>query len=1053
MDSLTTGDCTTIQTKIDNTNVVLVSCYMDRLDPECPPIAFRNAVEYAHRNNMAFIAGTDANAQNTCWNSTTFDKIGSDRGDSLLAYIARENLFIENNGNSPTFDNGRWKNAIDLTITNKKGHDLVNRWQVEVKDEDENSSDHHFITYKITSNTGLGKTKFRDIAKTDWKKFQEVLADEMDRSTGTFDNIMTENEIDTAAKVLADNVNRAYNSACTERYVSNKIRAPPWETAQVREAKAGIRFRLRQARSTKSDKDWSELRSHQAEYNRLIGRTKTSKFKEFCKNMEAKSCSKRISAIIKNNKTSRLGTVRKPDGNLTESPAETLAVMVDAHFATTPGPQQDQNNNPTAVETPAVSINKWTSDTIFSRGRVEKSVQEFDGLKASGPDGVRPIMLQKGLPLISDAFTKIAKASFESGYVPDSWRNSTGIFLPKPGKTDYYNPKSYRTITLAPVPLKWMERIVLWHMEVDLKIYSKLNKKQYGFVKGASTETALHKIVHKIERTIISSGMALGTFLDVEGAFDNVAFKSIEKALNRKCESSSVNKWIMSLLQNRTTNVELNGCKKSIVIRKGCPQGGILSPFLWNLVVDSLLSYTRDKIPCDLQGFADDLALLATLEGPAKGGNRGFNADHLREMTQKSLEAIMNWCTDNGLKLSTLKTHTVMFTWRRKWEFSEPLTVNGTEISMRNSTKFLGVTLDSKLTWNEHIKNQCKKAKGILMQCRRAIGPTWGFTPKTMKWIYTAVVRPSLTYAATIWLNGVTKKHNLTILSSVQRLGNILITGGLPSTPGAALDIITGIIPIDLVMEEEAAKGALRLKSNNQWIYEPMVNKKGNLTTHTKLNEQLLKAISLNSEGQDQQTTSLNVDIGFTTEIPRLSEYEVIENDTNTIQCYTDGSKMNEKVGAGVYIVDNDTPTWEESYHLGTNSTVFQAETFAVGTAAKILRESGTKTRKIIINCDSQATIMAMSNIKVKSKSTSTAISELNQLAMDNQVLLRWIPAHKGYDGNEKADSLAKKGSDNLDSAQVLLPIPTTSTMERSAAEHKSSEDEGKMENITQHSL
>ena len=98
-------------------------------------------------------------------------------------------------------------------------------------------------------------------------------------------------------------------------------------------------------------------------------------------------------------------------------------------------------------------------------------------------------------------------------------------------------------------------------------------------------------------------------------------------------------------------------------------------------------------------------------------------------MTQKSLEAIMNWCTDNRLKPSALKTHTVIITWRRKGEFSEPLAGNGTEISMRNSTKFLGVTLDSKLTWNEHIKNQCKKAKGILMQCSRAIGPTWGFTP------------------------------------------------------------------------------------------------------------------------------------------------------------------------------------------------------------------------------------------------------------------------------------------------------------------------------------
>ena len=67
---------------------------------------------------------------------------------------------------------------------------------------------------------------------------------------------------------------------------------------------------------------------------------------------------------------------------------------------------------------------------------------------------------------------------------------------------------------------------------------------------------------------------------------------------------------------------------------------------------------------------------------------------------------------------------------------------------------------------------------------------------------------------------------------------------------------------------------------------------------------------------------------------------------------------------------------------------------------------------------------MAMSNFKVKSKSTSTAISELNQLTMDNQVLLRWIPAHKGYNGNEKADFLAKKGFDKLDSAQVLLPLP-----------------------------
>ena len=71
--------------------------------------------------------------------------------------------------------------------------------------------------------------------------------------------------------------------------------------------------------------------------------------------------------------------------------------------------------------------------------------------------------------------------------------------------------------------------------------------------------------------------------------------------------------------------------------------GGILSPFLWNLVVDSLLSFTKDKIPCDLQGFADDLALLATTEAPKVKGVQGFDADTLREMTQKSLELISSW--------------------------------------------------------------------------------------------------------------------------------------------------------------------------------------------------------------------------------------------------------------------------------------------------------------------------------------------------------------------------------------------------------------------------
>ena len=65
------------------------------------------------------------------------------------------------------------------------------------------------------------------------------------------------------------------------------------------------------------------------------------------------------------------------------------------------------------------------------------------------------------------------------------------------------------------------------------------------------------------------------------------------------------------------------------------------------------------------------------------------------------------------------------------------------------------------------------------------------------------------------WFKSLYKTSNLASLKSVQRLGNILITKALPSTSGAALNTIAGTIPIDLMIEEDAAEGALRLMANN----------------------------------------------------------------------------------------------------------------------------------------------------------------------------------------------------------------------------------------------
>ena len=142
------------------------------------------------------------------------------------------------------------------------------------------------------------------------------------------------------------------------------------------------------------------------------------------------------------------------------------------------------------------------------------------------------------------------------------------------------------------------------------------------------------------------------------------------------------------------------------------------------------------------------------------------------------------------------------------------------------------------------------------------------------------------------------------------------------------------------------------------------------------------------------------------------------------LHCYTDGSLLEEKVGAGVFIIHNNQTILEESLYLGDKSTVFQAETIAINHAASSLLGQETTNQNIIIHCDSQAAILAIDGTKIKSKTTLSTIGVLNRLGSTNKVILRWIPAHSGYDGNEKADVLAKRGTTNNNSLVINPPIP-----------------------------
>ena len=145
--------------------------------------------------------------------------------------------------------------------------------------------------------------------------------------------------------------------------------------------------------------------------------------------------------------------------------------------------------------------------------------------------------------------------------MPLARKEGTGIFLSKPRKESYFKPKSFRMITLTSFQLKWLEGLILYHINKDNNVQAKLFASQYGFRAGVSTGTAWHEFVRHVEHYLVRKKPGLGIFLDIVGAFDNAIFCSFVAALRGLGMSKVLTSWIENLLRHRTVQVQLNGDK------------------------------------------------------------------------------------------------------------------------------------------------------------------------------------------------------------------------------------------------------------------------------------------------------------------------------------------------------------------------------------------------------------------------------------------------------------------------------------------------------------
>jgi len=187
------------------------------------------------------------------------------------------------------------------------------------------------------------------------------------------------------------------------------------------------------------------------------------------------------------------------------------------------------------------------------------------------------------------------------------------VCIPKPGRNSYSGPRDYRPISLTSFLLKTLERLVDRYLRDKALALVPLLSNQHAYQAGKLAETA-HQLVW-VEKSLDQQEMALGVFLDIEGAFNNTCYNTVCDALVKHSSEYTIVLWIRATLEGCVAVATLGGSSARLVISRVCLQVGVLSPLLWCLLVDDLLSRLSES-GVFILGYADDICLLAVGKFP-----------------------------------------------------------------------------------------------------------------------------------------------------------------------------------------------------------------------------------------------------------------------------------------------------------------------------------------------------------------------------------------------------------------------------------------------------
>jgi exonuclease III len=722
-----------IQVNLKNFNFTLGSIYSPAT---CRATDVRSDLEKLLSKPGPFILAGDYNAKHTSWNNSK----SNIKGKHLLRICNEKFCEIHFSEETTVFPSTGELSLLDLVIS-KRVTGIAKPCVINGL-----SSDHTPISFEIPTSVDElpEKVKILNYAKADWKTFRSLANAKFMSIQNSQELLSSSKDIDLCVEEFLNVVNDACKASIPLknphgfRYpFSQKLK----ELSKRRNAIRNLYrrsphlryFKLQISQLNREIRIETEL-LRQQEWNKFVLSLDSQHLSLY---RVAKSLKKKFAPL----------PPLKVADNLVYSNKEKAEAIAE-NFRNSHVIPSGQTVHSQEIDDSRKFVDGAPADFHESARITEREVQAIiDSLKirkAPGHDEVSNKILKNLPPSASRLLAKVYNACLHTSYFPLNWKIGKVVAILKPGK-DHTLPSSYRPITLLPTIGKIFEILILERLKEFEEEKKILKNQQFGFRSRHSTSQQILRITETISLRFNENKSTAMTLLDIEKAFDTVWHNALIHKLRVNAFPIYLVKIIVSFLQNRVSFVKIDDkCSENYYVPAGVPQGSPLSPFLFNIFINDL------PVPknCKIAVYADDTALTSSV--------MNYELPKLvRRMTSALTEMsyfFLNW----KLKLNTAKTETILFTKSNKMKkLSENnrISINGNNLEWKNTAKYLGVSLDTKLTFKSHIAESHLKARKGMATLYPLLKKSSPLNRSSKLLLYKLYIRPILTYGCPVFTN------------------------------------------------------------------------------------------------------------------------------------------------------------------------------------------------------------------------------------------------------------------------------------------------------------